>query len=259
MLPPITRLPDVERLIHQRNYFVIHAPRQTSKSTAMLALAQQLTESGRYTAIMLSVAVGASFSHDPERAEAAILSSWHRVAQVYLPPELRPPAEIPTVVGQGIEETLRQWAEASPRPLVVFIDEIDSLQDEMLLSVLCQLRSGFPSRPRAFPHCVGLIGLRDVWDDKVASGESGRLKAVSSFNIKAESLTLHNFTAQELAELCSQHTAETGQVFTPESLQRIYALTQGQPWWVNAIAHHLTKFIAPDPAIALTINHMERA
>jgi predicted AAA+ superfamily ATPase len=43
----------MERLIAQENYFVIHAPRQTGKSTAMLSLAQQLTESRRYAAIMV--------------------------------------------------------------------------------------------------------------------------------------------------------------------------------------------------------------
>ena len=29
MLPPTVRLPNLERLIVQQNYFVIHAPRQT--------------------------------------------------------------------------------------------------------------------------------------------------------------------------------------------------------------------------------------
>jgi hypothetical protein len=33
MLLPTQRLPDLERLIEQRNYFVIHAPRQTGKTT----------------------------------------------------------------------------------------------------------------------------------------------------------------------------------------------------------------------------------
>ncbi|CDN15393.1 hypothetical protein RintRC_4620 [Richelia intracellularis] len=41
MLPPTVRLPNLERLIAQQSYFVIHAPRQTGKTTAMLALAQQ--------------------------------------------------------------------------------------------------------------------------------------------------------------------------------------------------------------------------
>jgi type II secretory pathway predicted ATPase ExeA len=258
MLSPTTRLPQLERLIAQESYFVIHAPRQTGKSTAMLALAQQLTESGRYAAIMLSVEIGSPFTHDPDRAEAAILSSWQSAARVYLPPELRPPTSEQTV-GQGIEEFLRQWAEVSPRPLVVFIDEIDSLQDEMLLSVLRQLRNGYPSRPRAFPHCVGLVGLRDVRDYKVASGGSERLNTASPFNIKVESLTLRNFSAQEVVELCTQHTSDTGQVFTPDSLQHLYDLTQGQPWLVNAIARQMTEFIAPDPTMTLTIEQVEQA
>lgn len=61
MLPPTVRLPNLERLIVQQNYFVVHAPQQTGKTTAMLALAQQLTESGEYTAVMVSVEVGAPF------------------------------------------------------------------------------------------------------------------------------------------------------------------------------------------------------
>jgi len=78
MLPPTVRLPNLSRLIEQRNYFVIHAPRQTSKTTAMLALAQQLTLSGRYTAVMVSAEVGAPFSHDPGKAELAILGAWRK-------------------------------------------------------------------------------------------------------------------------------------------------------------------------------------
>jgi type II secretory pathway predicted ATPase ExeA len=259
MLPPTTRLPDIVRLIDQRNYIVLHAPRQTGKSTAMIALAQQLTDSGRYTSVMLSAELGSPFNNDPVTAEATILSSWRSAARVYLPLELRPPEWTETQPGQRIEEALRQWAEVSPRPLVIFIDEIDSLQNETLLIVLRQLRNGYPSRPRAFPQSVGLIGLRDVRDYKVASGGSDRLDTASPFNIKVESLTLRDFTAVEVSELCGQHTLDTGQIFTPEALQRIYALTQGQPWLVNAIARQMTEVIVPDPAIALTVEHVEQA
>ncbi len=59
MLPALERLPSVERLILQRGYFVIHAPRQTGKTTAMLALAQQLTVQGKYAAVMVSAETGA--------------------------------------------------------------------------------------------------------------------------------------------------------------------------------------------------------
>jgi hypothetical protein len=38
MLPAQHRMPAIERLIDQQGYFVIHAPRQTGKTTAMLTL-----------------------------------------------------------------------------------------------------------------------------------------------------------------------------------------------------------------------------
>jgi hypothetical protein len=259
MLPPTQRLPDLARLIEQRSYFVVHAPRQTGKSTAMLALAQQLTDSGRYAAVMLSVEVGSPFNASPHIAEETILDAWHDTARVYLPEALRPPSQPEAKPGRRIGALLRQWAETCPRPLAIFIDEIDSLENETLLTVLRQLRDGYPSRPRAFPHALGLVGLRDVRDYKVAAGGSDRLDTASPFNIKVESLTLRDFNAQEVIELCAQHTADTGQVFTPAALQRMFDLTQGQPWLVNALARQMTEVLTPDPAIALDISQVEQA
>lgn len=259
MLSPTQRLPNLERLIEQRSYFVIHAPRQTGKTTAMMALAQQLTESGRYTSVLLSVELGAPFKDAPSTAEAAIISSWQRAARVYLPSELRPPDWTETQTGQRIEAALGQWAETSPRPLVILIDEIDSLQDETLLTVLRQLRNGYPSRPQSFPHSVGLIGLRDVRDYKVASGGSGRLNSASPFNIKVKSLTLRDFNLEEVAALYAQHTEETGQRFTTEAIAYAYDLTQGQPWLVNAIAKESVEELVSDPTEAITVEHIQEA
>jgi type II secretory pathway predicted ATPase ExeA len=152
MLSPLKRLPNLERLIAQRGYFVIHAPRQTGKTTAMLTLAQQLTESGQYTAIMVSAEVGAAFPHDPGAAEAAMLDEWSNAARFRLPPDLQPPPWPEAAPGQRIGSALSEWARQSSRPLVIFIDEIDALQDETLIAVLRQLRSGYPNRPQGFPH-----------------------------------------------------------------------------------------------------------
>jgi hypothetical protein len=259
MLPPTQRLPQLERLIVQESYFVLHAPRQTGKSTAMIALAQQLTASGRYASIMVSAELGSPFNNDPATAEATILSSWRSAARVYLPPELRPPEWTETQTGRRIEEALRQWAEASPCPLVIFIDEIDSLRNETLLMVLRQLRNGYPSRPRSFPHALGLIGLRDVRDYKVASGGSERLNTASPFNIKVKSLTLRDFSLEETATLYAQHTSDTGQQFAPGAIDYAFELTQGQPWLVNALAKEIVEEIAPDPGQTIAIEHFQQA
>ncbi|NJK66298.1 MAG: ATP-binding protein [Microcoleus sp. SU_5_3] len=256
MLPATRRLPNLERLIAQENYFVIHAPRQIGKTTAMLALAKQLTDSGQYTSIVVSVELGSPFNDNPQQAQAAILSSWHSAARVYLPSELQPPAKQEMEVGQGIEETLRQWAQTSPRPLAIFIDEIDSLQNEVLLSVLRQLRNGYPSRPKAFPQSVGLIGLRDVRDYKVVAGGSDRLNTSSPFNIKVRSITLRDFNAKEVAELYAQHTQDTGQVFTPAAVALAFEQTQGQPWLVNALAKEIVEELVTDESTEITTEHI---
>ncbi len=91
MLPPTARLPQVQRIIDQQGYFVLHAPRQTGKTTAMIALAETLTDSGKYTAAMMSVEVGAAFPDNTDAAELAILGAWQRTAQFRLPDSLHPP------------------------------------------------------------------------------------------------------------------------------------------------------------------------
>ncbi|KYF53824.1 hypothetical protein BE04_29940, partial [Sorangium cellulosum] len=96
-------------------------------------------------------------------------------------------------------------------------------------------------------------------DDKVASGSAGRLGTASPFNIKAESLTMRNFTRGEVAELYGQHTSETGQEFLPEAVDRAFYLTQGQPWLVNALAQQLTEALVQDPAQPITADHVEQA
>jgi AAA-like domain len=247
MLPPLVRLPKLVRLIEQETYFVIHAPRQIGKTTAMLSLAEQLTASGKYVAAMVSAETAQAYGQDINGAELALLNAWQTALRYWLPAEFRPPDWSQLITGSRISQALSLWAETCPRPIVLLIDEIDALRDEALISVLRQLRDGYPRRPQGFPSSIGLIGLRDVRDYKVASGGSERLHTASPFNIKVESLTLRNFNESEVAELYQQHTTDTGQIFAPEAIQLAFDLTQGQPWLVNALARQLTEEIAPEP------------
>src|SRR5262245_51104662 len=121
-LPASARVPTAPRLIAQQGYFVVHAPRQTGKTTALTALAQELTAAGDYTAALLSMEVGAPFSGDPGAAESAILDEWHDAAEYQLPADLRPPRWPRAKPGRRIGASLRAWARSSPRPLVLFLD-----------------------------------------------------------------------------------------------------------------------------------------
>jgi hypothetical protein len=81
----------------------------------------------------------------------------------------------------------------------------------------------------------------------------------SPFNIKSDSLTLRNFSRDEVAELYGQHTADTGQVFEPEAIDRVHEQTQGQPWLVNALARQLVEQDVPDRSNPITAAHVDAA
>lgn len=262
MLPATERLiaEDVMHLIAQESYFIVHAPRQTGKTTAMHELAKSLTASGKYIAVVVSMEVGAAFPKDIDGAELAILSEWRDAIDFVLPPELQPTLWIPNVpAGQRIGAMLKTWSQSAPRPIVIFLDEIDALQDEVLISVLRQLRSGFFRRPQGFPAALALIGLRDVRDYKVASRGRERLQSPSPFNIATRSITLRNFNEQEVFSLLGQHTAETGQPFTPEATAAVFALTQGQPWLVNALAKVATEELVKERSQPIRLEQIEQA
>ncbi|HYO52632.1 hypothetical protein [Archangium sp.] len=259
MLPAMRRLPEVGRLIDQNGYFVVHAPRQVGKTTALLSLARELTTEGQYLAVLVSMEVGAAFPQDIGAAELAVLEDWRNTLSAQLPPGLQPPPFPEAPPGSRIGTALATWARAAPRPLAVFLDEIDALRDEVLLSVLRQLRSGYRNRPEHFPASLALIGLRDVRDYKVASDDREHLGTSSPFNIKVRSLTLRNFLAEEVAELYTQHTADTGQHFEPGAHTLAFELTQGQPWLVNALAKVAVEELVPDISQPIRREDIERA
>ncbi|BAZ10562.1 hypothetical protein NIES4071_23850 [Calothrix sp. NIES-4071] len=259
MLPPTMRLPNLSRFFEQESYFVIHAPRQTGKTTAMLALAKELTLNGRYAAVVVSVEVGNAFKHDIAGAEAAILDTWRDTIAVRLPVDLQPPDWGNGAPGQRIRSSLQAWAQYCRLPIILFIDEIDSIENEVLISVLRQLRDGYPNRPQNFPSSLVLVGMRDVRDYKVADGSSGRLNTASPFNIKVRSLTMRDFNTAEVAQLYQQHTDDTGQVITLEAAQLAFDLTQGQPWLVNALAKEIVEELVIDTEVAITVEHINKA
>ena len=130
----------------------------------------------------------------------------------------------------------QRWAQQSDKPIVLMIDEIDSLVGDTLIAVLRQLRAGYAQRPAAFPQSVILCGVRDVRDYRMRSDDGKEvITGGSAFNIKAKSLRLDDFDREEVIRLYDQHTAETGQVFEPAALETAWQMTLGQPWLVNAL------------------------
>ena len=140
---------------------------------------------------------------------------------------------------------LRRLSESLPKPVVLFIDEIDALVGDSLVSVLRQLLAGYANRPKAFPNSIVLCGVRDVRDYRIVLSNQDIVTGGSAFNIKAKSLRLGNFTPEEVRQLYQQHTDETGQVFDEACFPMIWEATEGQPWLVNALGNEVTYEIRP--------------
>ena len=242
-IPPLERV-DVDELLEligQKRYFVLHAPRQTGKTSALLALRDLLNggTAGEYRCVYVNVEAAQAAREDVGRAMRVILGALASRARSLGDGFLYETwTDVLTAFGEGaLGEALTRWCEADPRPLVLLIDEIDSLIGDSLISVLRQLRAGYDQRPGGFPQSVVLCGVRDVRDYRIhSSTEKAPVTGGSAFNVRAESLRIGDFTEAEVRALLAQHTEATGQAFTAEALDTVWGQTRGQPWLVNALA-----------------------
>ena len=76
-IPPLERLnlTEVRRLIRDKRYFVLHAPRQTGKTSALLALRDLLNAEGAYRCVYVNVEAGQAGREDVEQVTRTILGT----------------------------------------------------------------------------------------------------------------------------------------------------------------------------------------
>lgn len=67
-IDPLTRidLEELESLIYQQKYFVLHAPRQTGKTSCLLALRDYLNACGEFYVVYTNVEVGQASRNNVE-------------------------------------------------------------------------------------------------------------------------------------------------------------------------------------------------
>ena len=217
---------------------MIHAARQSGKTTLLNALEQELNAKHEAVALYCSLETAQGIA-EAERGIPAIINAilngltWHPVFK-----NLPQPTVNLAAYTMAVNSLLCQLAQAAGKPLVVLFDEADCLSGPTLISFLRQLRDGYVNRIRSpFPVSLALVGMRNIRDYKAkVRPDSDTLGSASPFNIVTKALTLTNFTREEIASLYRQHTDETGQVFEEGAIDRASYWTCGQPWLVNALA-----------------------
>ena len=266
-IDPLTRwdTEEIINLIKEKKYFILHAPRQTGKTSCLLALRDYLNNEGQYFAIYVNFEVGQVWRHNIKKATdefvQEILSRSHDILKDDFPIEESIMFYKTRATENGLSDMLRYLSKLIKKPIVMFIDEIDSLIGDTLLSVLRQLRAGYDKRPDNFPSTIILCGVRDIKDYRIHTSNQEIITGGSAFNIKTESLRLGNFSKEEVIELYNQHTTETGQKFAEECFDLVMKYTDGQPWLVNALAREVTYEMKEnrDRSIVITTEKLEMA
>ena len=263
MIPAQSRLSNLKDLIDQKQYFVIHAARQTGKTTLLQDLVQELSAGDEYYALYCDLQP-LELVDDPEKGIPAIVRLLR--AETDAQPSL---AGFPFAEDADFEDftgvlrnTLSRFCTKLDRPLVILFDEVDCLADATLISFLRQLRSGYVSRARIpFVHSVALVGVRNIRDYKVRIRDDRQtLRTQSPFNITKRSLPLRNFTVKETESLLRQHTDDTGQEFPSSVVESVFQHSQGQPWLVNAIAGEIVEeLLERDASREILPEHVEQA
>jgi len=245
-LSPLDRfdLDEILTLIQRKKYFLLHAPRQTGKTTCLLALVDCLNELGTYRALYANIEGAQAARENVREGIGAVVhaiagqakwrlreSGTEKLAKSVL--EEKPPLV-------ALDEFLAAWCAPADKPTVLLLDEADALVGDTLISLPRQLRAGYPKRPELFPQSVVLCGVRDIRDYRIhSSAEKAVVTGGSAFNIKAASLRLGDFTREDVFGLLRQHTEETGQIFEPDAAELVWEYTRGQPWLVNALAYEV--------------------
>jgi hypothetical protein len=260
MLPPTERLvgAQLDRYVRDKLYWVLHAPRQTGKTTFLQSWAREINSIGEATACYVTVE-RCQLLAEPERSMPELCVAIQKYAHIY---GLPVPKVETTAPNSMLDEILRNLAElVAPKPLVMLLDEVDALEGASMISFLRQLRGGFMERGVGkFPVSIALVGMRDVKDYITAAKDGVPPSPLSPFNIKEDSIFLGNFSQKDVQSLFAQRTEETGQQITKDALEYVWEQSMGQPWIVNSLFKRATlRVLKEDDYSDVTIDHIKTA
>src|SRR6056297_3411533 len=245
-IDPLKRInkDEIMTLVGKKRYFILHAPRQTGKTSSLLALQDYINREGHYKCLYVNIETAQTARSDVAKGMKAIISSLDFANTITFDDHFFNQFLMDGVDKYGENDVLKRilslWSINNKKKTILLIDEIDALVGDTLISVLRQLRSGYAERPDEFPQSVILCGVRDVSDYRIFSDKDQQIiTGGSAFNVKAKSLTVGDFTQEEIRTLYEQHTKETGQKFEEAIFDMAWNYTRGQPWLVNALANEV--------------------
>ena len=212
------------------HYFTIWAARQTGKTWIMRrAVAEIRARYGdRFTVGVMTVQAALG-KDETDEVFLRVTPGLFVEAFSVEPPE---PAD-----WDGWRRLFARQGGVFDRPVILLIDEVDSLPPAVLHRLVGTFRKMYLSRESHHLHGLALVGVRAVLGVESTSG--------SPFNVQ-RSLHVPNLTQEEVAELFAQYATESGQPVLPEVVGKVFETTRGQPGLVSWFGELLTAKYNPD-------------
>ena len=123
-VPPLERwdLDDILALIGRQRYFVLHAPRQTGKTTCLLALMDYLNQQGDYACVYANIETAQVARNNIASGMQAIVAAIADSAELYLGQSIIDTSITEYVARQGetsaLKKLLGHWSQKNTKPLV---------------------------------------------------------------------------------------------------------------------------------------------
>lgn len=212
------------------HYFTIWAPRQAGKTWLMRQVKSRIERScgDRFQVAAMSMQ-GLIFEENEE--ENAFLSKVSLLFQETFRKDVNPPD-----TWENLKFLFSEKRGIFDRPLILFIDEFDSLPPRVIDRLVTLFRDMYLKKETYQLHGLALIGVRAVLGMESLRG--------SPFNVQ-RALHVPNLSEGEVTDLFRQYIQESGQAIEPEVVSSAYRSTRGQPGLVSWFGELLTETYNP--------------
>ncbi len=228
------------------HYITVWAPRQTGKSWLMQQILFRLQKESRFDVLKLNL----ENLKDKTDAGDIINNLAKKIGEGL-------GKEFPKIKNQDdFQEIFKK--DVLDRPLILILDEFDSLADTGLSAIVSAFRNIYMSRndetdlatdqKTYLLHSVALIGIRSAMGIENIKG--------SPFNVQ-RSLPIPNLSYEEVNGMFQWYNEDSGQTIEQEVIDRIFAETNGQPGLTCWFGELVTETYNSDKPAAITSQQFE--
>lgn len=236
-----------KQFVDRGKYFVINRGRQYGKTTTLMALAEYLKQEYIVIPMDFQKMSTANFA-DEQTFVIKIIGQMEKLSG--RKKELMKDIDADTFheltllkdrKGVSIDELFDSFSricEASGRPIVLIIDEVDNASNnQVFIDFLAQLRGYYLDREDSpIFHSVILAGVYDIKNLKLKLRSDSEHQYNSPWNIAADFDIDMSFSADQISEMLAEYEADyhTGMDIAAVAGE-IYQYTSGYPYLVSAI------------------------